>query len=66
MLKRKILSHKMGETKLTNCSTFSPTYILIKCEHLQGLQGLCLVAYSISYDDHNVTNIRRDNLKTVT
>jgi hypothetical protein len=55
----------MGETKLTNCSTFSPTYILINCEHLQGLQSLRILAYSISYNGHNDTNIRRDNVKTV-
>lgn len=56
----------MGETKLTNCSTFSPSYILTNCEHLQGLQTLRVLAYSILYDGHNDTNIRRDKVKTVT
>jgi len=56
----------MGETNLTNCSTFSPTDILIKCENHQRLQSLRVLAYSMSNDGHNDTIIRRDNVKTTT
>ena len=56
----------MAETKLTICSTFSPIYILIKCEHLQRLHSLRVSAYSTSNDGRNDTNIRRDNVKTAT